>query len=65
MSQMPVTHGDNVRFIRYCDFCGATPESALCLIHANDRDICDRCVEQCMDIVRERREEKAKEGSAG
>ena len=51
----------NDRFVRFCDFCGASADEVELLIASpNGNHICDICVGVCVDVVSKDRA-KAKE----
>jgi hypothetical protein len=50
----------DARFVRFCDFCGASETEAEFLISSpNGNHICDRCVSVCVEVIEDR---KAKDG---
>ena len=50
------------RFVRFCDFCGASEKEAAILISSpNGNHICDMCVDVCVDVIAHRAANAEKE----
>jgi ATP-dependent Clp protease ATP-binding subunit ClpX len=47
---VPMAERD-VRFVKVCDFCGATSQEARLLIAGPAVHICDECVAVCVKVV--------------
>ena len=46
------------RFVMFCDYCGASKDEAFILISSpNGNHICDQCVDVCVAVVKQKREE--------
>ncbi len=42
---------------KYCSFCGDSSDEVLVLIEGTNCYICDKCVELCREVVREKKKE--------
>lgn len=45
----------DARFVRFCDFCGASKKEVAILISSpNRKHICDICIAVCVEVIADR-----------